>query len=293
MENDKKIILAAVDFEEVSMSAARQACAMAKILEKKVVLLFVYHSSGFLSGLFSDDQKKRIISNTEEELKKLSESLSSEYGVDVDYMVKTGSIHAQILSVAEQLKPRFIVMGNRSDYKSGDAKPAIGSIASKVIRTAKCPVITTNKPDIHEKIRNIILPLDLTEETRQKVGVAIEIAKKFNSSIHVVSALWSKGNKTIEFQLKAQLNQVKKLVEKAGITCTSKLVDCDESCLVPTIMTMINTTPDIDLLIIMTQQENLIVEYFMGSTAQELIRLSEIPVMSVVPKEMGTIMLGY
>jgi len=37
----------------------------------------------------------------------------------------------------------------------------------------------------------------------------------------------------------------------------------------------------------MTQQEASVIEFFMGSRAQEFVRLSQIPVMSIVPKELG------
>jgi nucleotide-binding universal stress UspA family protein len=292
MEQQKKIILVAVDFNEVSLDAARQACALAKILGKRVVLLYVFHNSGFLSKIFSDEQNKLVFDNAASELKKLSDELSARYSVSVEGVVKSGSVHGQILAYCEEISARFLIIGTRSNFSEGK-KAGIGAIACKIIRGANCPVITINSPVIHHEIRNIILPLDLTEETRQKVGIAIEIAQKFNSKIHVISALWSKGNKDIEYQLKAQLNQVQKVVEKAGVECFTRLVDCDESCLVPTILTYINTTPEIDLLVIMTQQEVAIVEYFMGSTAQEVIRQAEIPVLSVIPKEVGNIVVGF
>lgn len=293
MESQKKVIIAAVDFNEVSLIAARQACVLGRMLSKKVVLLFVYHNTGFFNKFFSDDQINEVLANAEKELRDLADNLSAEYGVEIDTIVSSGSVHGQILAIAEELQPRFLLLGTRSKFVNEDKKPAIGAIASKVIRSAQCAVITINSPVLHKEIRNIILPLDLTEETRQKVGVAIEIAQKFNSKIHVISALWSKGNAEIEFQLKAQLNQVQKVVEKAGVACTSRLIDCDESCLIPTIMTYIAKTEDVDLLVIMTQQEVAIVEYFMGSTAQEVIRLSEVPVLSVVPKNVGNIVVGF
>ena len=40
---------------------------------------------------------------------------------------------------------------------------------------------------------------------------------------------------------------------------------------------------------IMTQKEVGWIEYFMDSNAQEMIRISEIPVMCIAPKEIGII----
>lgn len=292
MEQSKKVILVAVDFNESSLDAARQACALAKILGKRVMLLFVLHESGFLSKMFSDEQNKAILDNVDFQMKKLSDELSERYGVSVEGVVKTGSVHGQILALCEEVSARFLVIGTRSKFIEGE-KTGIGAIASKIIRGATCPVITINSPVIHYEIRNIILPLDLTQESRQKVSNAIEIAQKFNSKIHVISALWSKGDKDVEYQLKAQLNQVQKVIEKAGVECFTRLFDCEESCLIPTILTYIENTPEIDLLVIMTQQEGTIIEYFMGSTAQEIIRQVDLPVLSVIPKTIGKIVVGF
>jgi len=45
---------------------------------------------------------------------------------------------------------------------------------------------------------------------------------------------------------------------------------------------------DSDLILIMTQQETKLVEFFVGSAAQTIIRLSNVPVMSIIPKELSS-----
>jgi nucleotide-binding universal stress UspA family protein len=293
MEQQKKIILVAVDFNEVSTVAAKQACVFAKILGKSVVLLYVYHNTGFLGKLFTQEQNKNVLQSAMDELNKLVSSLREEYGVDIDCVVKEGSVHGEIVEFSEAINPRYLVIGTRSHFHKDYSKKSIGAIASKVIRSAKCPVITINSPVLHTQIRNILVPLDLTNETRQKVGLAIEIAQHFNSKMHVISALWSIGNTGVEYQLKAQLIQVQKVAEKAGLECVTEIIECEETNSIPVITEYIANTPGIDLLVIMTQQEDAIVEFFLGSTAQEMIRLSNIPVLSVVPKSIGNLVVGF
>ncbi len=58
-----------------------------------------------------------------------------------------------------------------------------------------------------------------------------------------------------------------------------------EKTAVPTLLDYAAKKGDVDLIVIMTQQESAIVEFFIDSIAQEMIRRSGIPVMSVVPKE--------
>jgi nucleotide-binding universal stress UspA family protein len=83
------------------------------------------------------------------------------------------------------------------------------------------------------------------------------------------------------------MEQVKETIEAAGIKCSTKIIEtpADEKTSVPVILDYAKQEGDIELIIIMTQQEWALVEFFVGSHAQEFIRNAEIPVMSVVPEE--------
>jgi nucleotide-binding universal stress UspA family protein len=115
------------------------------------------------------------------------------------------------------------------------------------------------------------------------------MAKLFGARIKVMSALWSKNNELIYTQLVRQLKQVSDFIEAAGVECTAELVESTavEKSLVPNVLRYAKDQGDIDLIIIMTQQEMAIVEFFVSSNAQEVIRNSEVPVMSIIPKELG------
>jgi len=74
-----------------------------------------------------------------------------------------------------------------------------------------------------------------------------------------------------------------------NIKCETEIVEIagGQTDLGPTILDYANKQGDIDLIIIMTQQENRLTEFFIGSAAQQIIRQSEIPVMSIIPKDLG------
>jgi len=77
-----------------------------------------------------------------------------------------------------------------------------------------------------------------------------------------------------------------KTISSVGTSAGFAVVESndDEDTLVPAILDYAVKQEDIDLILILTQQEIGIVEYFVGSHAQEFIRLSPIPVMSIIPK---------
>lgn len=279
-------ILVPIDFQEMSMIALRQSYNLAKLLNHSIVMLYVSEEPGIIKGLFADDDFEKRKGKILAKLDELAGQVKNEAGVQAKAMVLEGKIHEEIVKTAEVLQSKFIIMGTNSTLAD---RKMLGANTSRVIRSAHCPVITINSEHHYDGCRSILLPLDLTQETRQKVTWGIEMAKLFGARIKVMSALWSKNNELIYTQLVRQLKQVSDFIQQAGVECTAELVESNtvEKSLVPNVLRYAKEQGDIDLIIIMTQQELAIVEFFVSSNAQEVIRNSEVPVMSIIPKELG------
>ncbi len=279
-------VLIPIDFHELSLSALRYGIHIARKLGLEIRLLYIHEEPGILANIFTSEESDNLIQKIREELTALATKAEAESGIKVTAKVRKGKIHARIADSAEEYGSRMIIMGTRSSAEDGNI---IGANTSRVIRIAKCPVITISRRHDYGECSSILLPLDLTKETRQKVGWAIEISKRLSCRIRVVSALWSKNDPDIVRLLKTQLAQVQNFIEDAGIHCTAEIIESTEDArtLVPIILGYAKQHPDIDMIIIMTQQEMSVVEYFVGSSAQEIIRKAEVPVMSIIPKELG------
>ena len=82
-----------------------------------------------------------------------------------------------------------------------------------------------------------------------------------------------------------QLEQVSNYIKSQGVECTQNFINSDSGN-----ENMCNALLDFshkveaDLIMIMTQQETEVIKYFVGSLAKEIIHNSDIPVMSLVPK---------
>jgi nucleotide-binding universal stress UspA family protein len=123
--------------------------------------------------------------------------------------------------------------------------------------------------------------LDLTKETREKVGKAIDFAKSFGSEIRIVSVLET-HDEFISNHLKRQLSQVHRYIVDHGIKAQSELIEKNGT-VANTIIEYSNKV-NADLIMIMTQQENDFTDLFIGSQAQAIINHSEIPVLSIIPR---------
>jgi nucleotide-binding universal stress UspA family protein len=279
-QNLNKIVVP-TDFGEQSLIALEQAAHLAKMINGEITLLYVMETSGLFSRLIGSSHEEEIRKEVNEKMDELIEKTEKDQGVVVQKVVAHGSVYEKVAEVADMLSAKFIVMGTSG--AGNIRKRFIGSNALRVVRESQVPVITIKGKHHRDGCKNIVVPLDLTTETREKVNKAIEFAKMYSSDIRVCSVLFT-NDEFIVNRLTRQLAQVKAFIEKSGIRCTAEIIKGikGEESLGQIIVDYSNKVEG-DILLIMTQQETDITEYFIGSAAQEIINKSDIPVMSVVP----------
>ena len=280
-------ILIPVDFQEQAQLSLLQSYNLARRTRAEIILLYVHEQPGILAGLFSHEQQNEIFSKIDQELAELAGKSSLISGIPITYRIEKGRIYSKIIEVARETDAGFIIMGTHGSNETEDQELRVGANTSKVIRSAICPVITLRSKHPQSDCRNILLPIDLTKETQQKVTKSIEIAKLYGAGIRVVTAIWTKNDLDLTGKLQQKGDEIIKIISAEGIACTFDLVESNEkeNTLVPAVLDFATQQGDIDLILVLTQQEIGIVEYFVGSHAQEFIRLSHIPVMSIIPKD--------
>lgn len=292
MKNIYNTILVPVDFKERSLAALDESFNLAKMTGLDITLFHAIRDNQNLFSAFGGERSKTMKKDYENQvrsqLQNIAEEASRKSGTNVNAVISQGKPHDKILKAAHLMHSKFIVQGFNSEAaKSG--KTPIGTNALRVIKKAECPVITVKNPHSQDGCRSILLPLDLTQETRQKVGHAVEMAKLFGSSIKVVSVFWSTGSKDVLTKLEHQMKQVTTFIKKANIKCSGEILEKPGSAktLAPMIIDYANTQEDIDLIMIMTQREAGLFDLFLGSSAQHLITNAEVPVMTIIPQELG------
>ena len=138
-------------------------------------------------------------------------------------MVAKGKVYIQVNEVAKMIGADLIVMGTNGKI-TGGVKKFIGSNAERVVRLAHCPVITIKGQNHRDGCNNIILPLDLEKETKEKVTYALEYARYWNATVRIVSIILRDNNEVREKLIK-NINQVEKFITDAGVKCTADLVE--------------------------------------------------------------------
>jgi nucleotide-binding universal stress UspA family protein len=278
----KNQILVPVDFSEQSQIALDQSYNLAREIGAELTLLYVIEEVGMLSRFFSKQQDEEMRASIEENLHKLAKDVEKKSKIAVNVLVAKGVVYEKIVEVSEMIKATLIIMG--CNGASSIKRKFIGANSLRVVRESRVPVITIKGKHHRDGCSNIVLPLDLTKETREKVAKAIELAKLYNGAvIRVVSVLFTTDEFVVN-RLTRQLGQVKAFIEKAGVECTAEIVKGikGEETLAQNIVDYAHRV-DGDLIMIMTQQEVDFTQYFIGSAAQEIINNSDIPVLSIIP----------
>ena len=275
-------ILVPIGFSEQSIMALGQAFNLAKIKNSDVVLLSVVKEQSMMQSLFVDDLTDQLKLKVKQKLNELAKQYGDKFGVSVDTMVSKGKIYEQINEVAELISADLIVMGTNGSQ--GNKSKLIGSNAEKVVRLSKCPVITIKGKDNRIGCENIILPLDLERQTKEKVTYALEYARYWNATIRVVSVVL-RDNQEVREKLKKNINQVHDFIVKAGVKCSAELIEGGKKITLGNFVFQYEKKFNADLIMIMTKQEELSLSNNISDTARYIINNSEIPVMSIRPKE--------
>lgn len=271
MAQSKKNILVPTNYSEMDMIALRQSYNLARLTGARITLLNVTDHDP------KDDDR--------EKLEALAEQTAREANIEVDTLVSKGKVFEQILEVADMINAMFIIFALD---RPKDINKLFGDNAFKLLRESPCPVITIRGKDHRDGCETIVLPLDHTKETREKVNKAIEIARLFNAAIKVVSVITSKDPEQ-KSKLLAYTQQTSRFINQKGVRCTTEALYGND---VAELVIGYAKKVDADLILIMTRQEVGLKDLFIGTAAQEIIAGSEIPVMSIRPTISRDIIVG-
>jgi nucleotide-binding universal stress UspA family protein len=140
-----KSILVPTDFSEYSDRAIKQAVDIAEQNNAKIYLLHVvdrlqqcaidYCIPVETMMKVQSDSEKEASRKMQDEAKKITQAKK----IDVTFDVKSGVPFEEILKGQQERKADLIVIASHG--RTGIMKSLIGSVADKVMREAKCPVL--------------------------------------------------------------------------------------------------------------------------------------------------------
>ena len=261
-----KSILVPTDFTKEAHTAINHAVELADTINGEVILLHVVESK--------DDVEPAKAKLAKEQ--KLAHEM--EGSVPVKTMIRIGNIFDDIGDAAAEINASMIIMGTHG--ASGWQKVA-GSHALKVVTNSSVPFVIVQNDLMHVGgYDKIMIPLDLHNETKQKLEIVADMAKYFDSEVHIFTP--KETDEFLSNKLNGNIAWAKKYLAEKGIKSATHVSEKGNF-----VKNMIAAAKDleIDLISIMNLQKNSLMGMFGSSYEQSIItNEGQIPVLCVNPK---------
>jgi nucleotide-binding universal stress UspA family protein len=268
-------IVVAIDFSNTSIHCIEYAIPIARKVKTDIILVWV-------DKLLAQESLYPDTSNqNRNEAKKRFEDLAKQYGkklgkgLKIEYKLRKGKVYHEVDSLAKNSDALMIIAGAHGI--SGFEEFWIGSNAFKMVTNASVPVITVrNDFKVTSDIKNILVPIDNSAETLQKLPFVAKLAQFFKSEVHVV-ATHSSHLKSIQRISEKYARQAIQYLEDNQVSFVQdSVVSNDITKAVISYAAQINA----DLISVMTEQETPM-NILLGPHTQQLINQSPVPVLSI------------
>jgi len=177
----KKILLA-TDFSKSSENMVENAIDIAKLFESKIILIHILPDQ-----IKNDKIKKMVKSAAETQLTLIKERIEKD-GVEADKpIIKFGNHYDKIIQVSNKEDVNLIIIGAGAKLKKDIFK--LGTTAEKLVRRSDKPVLVVKKGSDFKNVKNILCPVDFSEESTLALNNSINIARRYNSKLIILGVL--------------------------------------------------------------------------------------------------------
>ncbi len=264
-------IIVPLDFSDESLTGLDYSLLLAGKSGANINMVHVID----ISNILIKNQLSQEYQSVKVQFEIILEKYKGQYNYEkLSYTVKEGTIYKEIINLAEISPDSVIVLSTKRE--SGINETIIGQNTYKITSHSRVPVITIRRDRLVSNINKIVVPLDITFQTREKVPFTAILAKLFNSEVHLISVRLTHLS-SIESKLHQYVESVALFMGRQNISFTIEHLQGDN--LTDMIIDYANSV-NADLISIMTEQEQTISNIFKGSYAHQMINKALIPVLS-------------
>jgi nucleotide-binding universal stress UspA family protein len=188
-----KTILVPTDFSKQAQTAAGVASGIARKANATIILLHVIEEGSsdsvkITGEITADDVEEKIflmklIEKAKRQMAKLAEDEIFE-GVKVRQELRLGTPFHGMRTIINDHKVDLVVMGTSGS--TGLEEMVIGSNTEKVVRHAKCPVLTVQKKPTRSEFKNIVFATSMSKDEEVFSRIVKRAQEMYNAKIHLV-----------------------------------------------------------------------------------------------------------
>ena len=191
-------ILCPIDFSDFSRRALDHALAIARWYRSTVTALHVFSPAPvatfgpgpvvFEPIVLTAGDHEQLLADT-----KAFIDAESASGIAIEAVIREGTVAAEILEQANTMDAELLVIGTHG--RSGFERLVLGSVAEKVLRKARCPVLTIPRrlPDAVPAgpvlFKQILCAVDFSECSMHALKYALSLAQEADGRLTVVHVL--------------------------------------------------------------------------------------------------------
>ncbi len=192
-----KRILCPTDFSEFSDRALRHAIALARWYGSTITAFHAHHEppppptklpAYPIRPKLSPEFRERLLKHLDDSLEPARSA-----AIPVEVALAEGDPVGEILKQAESMRADLMVLGTHG--RGGFERLVLGSVAEKVLRKARCPVLTVPRkagtPAAGEPVafKRILCPVDFSESSLRALEYGFSLAKEANARITLLHAI--------------------------------------------------------------------------------------------------------
>lgn len=274
-------VLVPIGFSEYSDQLIKYACDLCDKVNGELHLIHGLEIPFVIKNLYDEGEINRIVSSLEEKMEAKKTELLKTHNLTIHTSVLLGRVYESILNYQKEHEIEWLVIGANGSESQQDF---IGANTLRVLRESYSPTISLKGDCLKDRLTNVIVPLDLTNEVNEKLRQVQNFNKKIPGLTYRLVCVSTSRDEFVINRMTRHLGHLKSALSEDGIKVSSEIITGVQSKLdVPN--TILDYTRKVkgDLIFIMTQKEQTPVQYFLGSVAQQLINQDSVPVLSITP----------
>jgi nucleotide-binding universal stress UspA family protein len=285
-------ILVPVDFSEYSDQSVKLAITLAAKFCAQITL---FHSVLLFHEDIDEEEHleafERLVETKEAKRLKVMNAhckMANRRGVDVKSVLKRGYSAADtILEHLNEKKYDLVIMGTHG--RTGLTKWVLGSVAEKVVRHSRSPVLTVHKDWRVRLPKAILIPVDFSRSSKKAVRQGTALAKSLDAKVTILFAVEQEDHPAYyasSFEPILKVNpKLKKdikanLVKFAGIPDSEVRYAIVEGKAHDKIKEYAETKR-ISMIVMATHGMSELEHFLAGSTTERVVALSPCPVLSI------------
>jgi len=276
-----KSILIPIDFSEPSRKALRYGLMLADKYAAKVVIAHVVPES---------DKQRHPVDAIRQEIHAFM-PMHNPARSDYRIIVRTGRVEAELLGIAAEEAVDLVVMGTHGRRHPG--RWFIGSVTEHILRKVPVPVLTVSHHDSEQHtadsvaLKRILYTTDRSESSDKGLQYAAELARATGAQLTMMHAIhyadrafWAPGGiPGLEEEQVRVADEMRKAAEAIapGMRVETLVVEGRP------FEKILETAAErsMDVIVLNLQSKSTVERAFLGSTAERVVRLSPVPVLSI------------